>query len=369
MSRDQIRPPGVRFPEPACRYAPGEADNLTLTDQAICIVACGACGFHGHDDAFTAYPGQAYRSPGALVEFAERQSAEHQVRICPGCSETAPLAGFELRVYSGSLDRDLLLRLTAESPPVFLLVSPGDKIEAASRDDPRILDVCHDSCIRGAMLSASLQPGRIEHALDLLALVQQARPREPLPLLFSARLLAGAGRLDAAMDMVAASAPLAGECREATALRAEVLGEIALQGRDPAVRATAIRAYRDLLGRDSGLPEERFALARLLLDAGEYSEARGHFTFAKRAAHLAIESLFFTGVAYFQEGLIDEALAGFRRIERLAPGEPQVLDMLAWCHCKRGDEASLRALLDSCSERSITLPSEASLRACLPSPP
>ncbi|HMS16693.1 MAG TPA: tetratricopeptide repeat protein, partial [Planctomycetota bacterium] len=341
----------AQFGETTCRLVPGDAGSTTSPDQAEFLVACETCGFEGHDRSFTAFPGEAFRSPGALLRFAQRQWTGKGSRVCPLCGGDAEILALQLRLLAPSLGGELLLRLRTEPDPAeFLILAVNGTLKPVPMGDARLLDACMDSCVRGGVFLGSVSVENIPAALKLLTLAREARPNDPLPLLWMCRLHLNAEQTEEALRHLKTVRPLVVPGSDFAELHAEVLADLGLATEDDGLIHAAMEEYRRLLRQGPRRQHYELALGRLLVQKGKFADARPLLEAATKDPTLAFEAFQLQGLSFLEGGDPSRALPIFQKLVKYAPNDPLILQSLAWCLFRTGQAASAEKLVSACDE-------------------
>jgi tetratricopeptide (TPR) repeat protein len=320
------------------------AHGNATTNRAVYSIRCDACGFSGPDRSFTAFPDVWFCSPEDLRRFIEDHAREQQHRKCPECNAMAGLLGLRLFVTAGSLRHDLVVD-QSDGSPTYALLAPDGGIELISETDPRLRNVCLDSCLRAGQFLAEVRPDDLQEALELLRSTADARPEDPESQLALARVLLGNGQGPEAMSRIQAASKHADGNLAACLELGALLGELSTQHRDANLLNIALDWYDQALSLDPRNPSAHLAVGRLFLQTGNFAEAGPHLEVAAQSERHAMEAAYNLGLLAMHTGRPADAVLIFGKLAEAAPQDGDIHRMRAWslAKCGRADEA-LRVL-------------------------
>lgn len=316
-------------------------------DKGFFYVRCDGCGFDEWDRTFTAWPGRAHASPSELVAFVEGQARAERVRKCPECHEEAQLVGLRVFVMSTSLDRDLVAEHDlGQKRTAFALMDRAGQIEDTRPDGEAMRSACFDSCLRAGSFIAEVTPDRRSEAEDLFKAVAEARPDRPLAHLALARLAYDSGDEVGALDHAARAAECAMDEADACSGLGSLLGEIALAKSDGRRLEESVRWYTRALELSPNDQRLNLALARLLIQSGNFKEAAPHLDRAERDQATTLEARYLQGVMALHQGRAQAAAQLLSELAEDAPGDASVLHMLAWSLAQSGQRSAAEEALE-----------------------
>lgn len=316
-------------------------------NKGIFYIQCGECGFSGWDGFFTAWPDQAFEKPSDLIAFAEKQAKLYASRKCPECHEMARLQGLRLFFMAASLQRDLVVEHEAKTRRTeFVLVDGHGLVTDPAPQGDLVRSACLDACLRAGAFIAEVSPHRDADARRLLTHVSKARPDDADAWLALARLEMACGDSDAALLNLREAAKNAGEDIASCIAIAGLTGELALSLTDANLLTDAIHWYEQAQKRAPREVRIRLSLGRLLVQSGNFDEAREHLEAARNHPVHAMEGAYLLGVLALHVDQAPEAVAIFADLAEQAPGDANVFHMLAWAHAKEGRRSDAEAALD-----------------------
>jgi Flp pilus assembly protein TadD len=158
--------------------------------------------------------------------------------------------------------------------------------------------------------------------LDRALAIAQAAPASAAAQEHFGVLLAGAGRIDEAVDRLREAVRLDPDIAAAQSNLGAVLGRA---GR----LAEAVTHYRKAIQIEPGDALTHTNLGNSLSRLGEFPEAIRHFEEALRISPNRVDAHVNWGAALLQQGALDEAIGHFRDALRINPDHPQALANLA----------------------------------------
>ena len=318
----------------------------SLVDRAIYHVSCPTCGFKDWDGTFMAWPGRAHRSPSALTAFIREVGRNAHGRKCPDCHAEARLSGMRVFIMAGSIGHDIVAEYEPrENRTQFRLMGPDGLCEAGQPDGDTLRAACQDSMVRAGQFIAEMTPARAAEAVELLESVCDSAPGRSDAHLALARLALEGEDVDTALRHTRAAGPGADGDAEACAGIGALLGELALGTQDGSLLEDAVGWYRKAI---EAHPEDRrldLALARLLVQSGNFEPASAHLDRASRHGSTALEARYLTGVMFLHQERPRAAAKVLTALASDAPGDPSVLHMLAWAQARAGDSDAAQGTL------------------------
>ncbi|NRA96034.1 MAG: tetratricopeptide repeat protein [Planctomycetes bacterium] len=315
-------------------------------DKGFCYVRCASCDFDGWDRTFTAWPGSAYRSPSALVTFVEAQARIEPLRKCPECHEEARLEGLRVFVAANSIDRELVAEYSAKKGRTdFFLMDRAGNVDEAPPDGEALRCACFDSCVRAGLFIAEVTPARRQEAEALFQTVAEARPDRPQAHLALARLAFQSDDSDQALVHAERAAGCADDDVTTATKLGSLFGELAMASSDRGHLDESVRWYMRAMELSPNDRRLDLALARLLIQSGNFTEAVDYLDRAACAQSTTLEARYLQGVMALHEGRVRAAAQLLSELKEDVPGDPSVLHMLAWAAAQCGDRTTAEEAL------------------------